>query len=325
MLACFLAIVTSAALGQRADTMTFLHTSDLHVLYNLDECHPALPMKHFVVRGGTDSVKQFFSSIPRQVKADAVVITGDLLDLFEGETKSHALLANQVEQFRLLCDRCPVPLYLTLGNHDLTTYVVHDADSSIVESQTSADRARASWIRNIPCFYEGTYYTRSVPVGRTKYHLVFLDNGYSLHDGGRVIDKTQLDWLQEQVSLAGTEPIILFFHIYFSVGDINGDGIFFKENGRLDWPSEKQCSEGFLKILNEKKNIKAMFVGHGHSNIFEGIRFPRGHTIYQIETGSVSEGSANWRLFQLTEKEIIVAHPGSRKTELTIELNKREQ
>jgi UDP-2,3-diacylglucosamine pyrophosphatase LpxH len=316
-------IAASRAVSQNVDTLNILHTSDLHIVNNLDECHPVLLNKHFVVRGGIDSLKRFFDSTPREMKADAVVITGDVLDMFEGETRSHNLFANQVEQFRTLYDQCPVPLWLTLGNHDVTTYVVHDIDSSVVESQISAERARASWIRNIPCFHDGAYYAKVVHVGRVNYHLIFLDNGYSLHDGGRVIDKVQLDWLQEQVAKAGGEPIILFFHIYFSVGDINGDGIFFKEKGSLNWPTEKQCSEGFLKILNEKKNIKAMVVGHGHSNVFEGIRFPRGHTIYQIETGSVTEGSMNWRLFQCTENRIVVSRPGSRITELTIDLHEK--
>jgi 3',5'-cyclic AMP phosphodiesterase CpdA len=305
------------------DTLTILHTSDLHILYNLDECHPLLPAKHFVVRGGIDSVEAFFNSIPRQVNADAVIFTGDVLDMFEGETRSHNLLANQVEQLRTLLDKCPVPLLLTLGNHDLTSYVVHDGDSSIVESQTCADRARACWIRNISCFRDGTYYSRVFPVGKTNYHFVFLDNGYSLHDGGRVIDKAQFDWLKEQVPNAGREPIVLFFHIYFSVGDINGDGIYFKKNGQLDWPTAKQCSEGFLKLVNENKNIKAMVVGHGHSNVFEGIRFPAGQTVYQVETGSVTEGSQNWRLFQFTENRILVTHQGSRQAEITIDLNEK--
>ena len=314
------AAVASAGFCQSTDTLNILHTSDIHIVYDLGECHPILARKHNLVRGGMDSLERFFASTLTQMKADAVVITGDLLDMFEGETKSHELLANQIAQFRALTDKSPVPLYLTLGNHDLTKYTVHDADSSVVESQTSADRARASWIRNIPCFHDGTYYAKLVLIGKTNYHFIFLDNGYSLHDGGRVIDKTQLDWLQEQVSDAGNQPIVLFFHIYFSLGDINEDGISFKEKGPLDWPSAKQCSEGLLKILNENRNIKAMVVGHGHSDVFEGIRFPGGHTIYQIETGSVTEGSMNWRLLQFTEDGIVVSHQGSRKAELKIDL-----
>jgi UDP-2,3-diacylglucosamine pyrophosphatase LpxH len=323
LLAFVVTIAASRAVSQYADTLSILHTSDLHIVYDIDECHPALVAKHSIAKGSVDSLERFFNSIPRQMKADGVVITGDILDFYEGETKSHKLLANQIEQFRSLFDKCPVPLYLTLGNHDITQYVIRDHDSSVVESQTSAERARASWIRNIPCFHDGSYYAKVFRVGRVNYHCIFLDNGYSLHDGWRVIDKVQLDWFQEQVAKAGNEPIILFLHIYFSVGDINGDGIFFKEKGPLNWPSEKQCSEGFLRILNEKKNIKAMVVGHGHSNVFEGIHFPGGHTIYQIETGSVTEGFTNWRLFQCTEKGIVVSRPGSRKTELTIDLHEK--
>jgi hypothetical protein len=115
----------------------------------------------------------------------------------------------------------------------------------------------------------------------------------------------------------------LFFHIYFSVGDINGDGIFFKEHGPLDWPTAKQCSDGLLKLVNENPNIKAMVVGHGHSNIFEGIRFPAGQIVYQIETGSVTEGSLNWRVIQCTENNIVVYHPGSSKAEIRIDLNEK--
>lgn len=314
----FTVLMVSGAFCQNAGPLTLLHTSDIHIVYNLDEFHPALATKRAGVRTTIDSLKAFFRSVPKQVKADAVVITGDMLDIYEGESKSHELLANQVEQFRSLYDDCPVPLYLTLGNHDLSTYTVNGASSGVVVAQTDAGRARAAWIRTIPCFNNGTYYAKVFPVGTTNYHFIFLENGYSLHDGGKVIDKGQLDWLQEQVVNAGVEPIILFFHIYFSVGDINGDGNAFKEKGPLNWPDEKLCSEGLLKLLNANNNIKAMVVGHGHSNVLEGIRFPGGHTIYQIETGSVTEGRSNWRLFQLSENEITVSYPGSKKAELTI-------
>jgi hypothetical protein len=320
-LVCFTLIFTLSVFCQRVDTLNILHTSDIHTLFKVDEFNPVIADVHRHNSTNTDSVRLFFQTVPKQMKADAVVITGDLVDIYEGESTSHTMLSAQIEQFKALVDRCPVPLYLTLGNHDITSYSVNSVEHKIVESQTCADRARASWIRNIPCFSNGTYYAKEFTVGRTKYHLIFLDNGYSLHDGGRVIDKTQFDWLKEQVAIAGSEPIILFFHIYFSVGDLNGDGIFFKENGPMDWPTAKQCSEGLLKLVNENKNIKAMVVGHGHTDIFEGIRFPSGHKVYQIETGSVSEGASDWRLFQLTQNSIVVHHPGTMKVEIKIDLN----
>jgi 3',5'-cyclic AMP phosphodiesterase CpdA len=320
-LLCFTTIFTLSVFSQNVDTLNILHTSDIHTLFNVDEFNPVLANVHRHNSTNTDSVRLFFQVVPKRMRADAIVITGDLVDIYEGESTSSRMLSSQIEQFRALVDRCPVPLYLTLGNHDITSYSVNSVEHKIVESQTCADRARASWIRNIPCFSNGTYYAKAFPVGHTKYHLIFLDNGYSLHDGGRVIDKTQFDWLKEQVSNVGSEPVVLFFHIYFSVGDLNGDGITFKENGPMDWPTEKQCSDGLLKLVNENKNIKAMVVGHGHSNIFEGIRFPSGHKVYQIETGSVSEGASNWRLFQFTQNSIVVSHSGTRKAEIKIDLN----
>jgi 3',5'-cyclic AMP phosphodiesterase CpdA len=320
-LLCLTAILTLRAFCQNPDTLTILHTSDPHILYNVDEFNPVIAEVHKVHRYSADSLSLFFRTVPKLVRADAVVITGDLIDIFEGETKSNGFFASEIGQFRYLYDECPVPLYLTLGNHDVTSYSVNDAKHAIVESQTCAERARASWIRNIPCFYNGTYYARTFPVGHTKYHFIFLDNGYSLHDGGRVIDKVQYDWLKEQVSEAGDEPVVLFFHIYFSVGDVNGDGIYFKQNGPVDWPTEKQCSEGLLKIVNEHGNIKAMVVGHGHSDIYEPIHFPGGHTVYQIETGSVTEDHSGWRLFQFTENGIVVSRQGSRTAEIKIDLH----
>jgi 3',5'-cyclic AMP phosphodiesterase CpdA len=322
-LAASTALFVFSTFGQDVDTLNIIHTSDTHIVFNLDKFHPVLAEKRMVVRSSIDSLEAFFKSIPKQVKADAVVITGDMLDIYEGETEPHKLLADQIEQFRSLYDECPVPLYLTLGNHDISKYTVNEANSSLVVSQLDAGRARASWIRTIPCFNNGTYYAKVFQVGRMKYRFIFLENGYSLHEDGKVIDKGQLDWLNDQVTDAGGEAVILFFHIYFSVGDINGDGVSFKENGPLDWPSEKQCSEGLLKLLNEKKNIKAMVVGHGHANVFEGIHFPSGHTIYQIETGSVTEGHLNWRLFQCTENGITVTRPGSKKAEIMIDLNEK--
>jgi 3',5'-cyclic AMP phosphodiesterase CpdA len=323
-LTLFTVLAVSTVLCQDAGTLNILHTSDIHIVYNLDEFHPVLAAKRAVVRNTIDSLEAFFSSVPKQVKADAVIITGDMLDIYAGESKSHKLLAGQIEQFRSLYDECPVPLYLTLGNHDLSRYTVNEATSTVVVSQTDAGQARAAWIRTIPCFNNGTYYEKIFKVGATNYHFIFLENGYSLHDGGRVIDKGQLDWLQERMSNAGGDPVVLFFHIYFSVGDLNGDGIFFKENGPLDWPSEKLCSEGLLKVLNENKNIKAMVVGHGHSSVTEKIRFPGGHSIYQIETGSATEGLSNWRLFQFTENKITVSQPGGKKTEINIEVHQKE-
>ncbi len=312
-------LCASGTYGQGTDTLVVLHTSDTHLLFNPGGYPPALARYFTENRNSIDSLERFFRTTPVKEKADVVVITGDILAGFEGESASGNMLDGQVERFRPLFDQCPVPLLLTLGNHDLSSYALRHNDSTLITSQTGAGRARASWIRNIPCFAEGTYYTRLFEVGSTRYHFIFLDDGYSLHDGGRRLDKTQLDWLTEQIENAGEEPVVLFHHIYFGIGDVNHDGVAFDSRKPIDWPDEKQCQEGFLKVLNEHRNIRVLVVGHGHQNVFEKIRFPGGNSIYQVETGSVTEGSANWRLLRCAEKSIIISKPGSRDTEVTIE------
>ena len=247
-----------------------------------------------------------------------MVITGDLLACYEGETPSGEMLAFQIEQFRPLYDRCPVPLLLALGNHDISSYRAAPGDSGIITSQTAAVRARAAWVRTIPCFADGTYYERILTAARTRYHCVFLDDGYSLHDGGRRLDKVQLDWLADRLERAGDEPVIIFHHIYFPLGDVNGDGVAFDRRKPAVWPGVKDCAEGFLQLLNRHRNVRALIVGHGHENVFERIRFPAGHSIWQVETGSVTEGSENWRLLTLTGDSILVLKPGSHQREISI-------
>jgi 3',5'-cyclic AMP phosphodiesterase CpdA len=318
-------LCTVCTFAQRTDTLLVLHTSDTHVVYSPDQYASTLIQYFTGDRSPVDSVDRFFKTVPIREHADAVVITGDLVSCFEAENRSGKLAGGHVEQFRRLAEVCPVPLLMTLGNHDISSYTFGKSDSARVTSQTVAGRARAAWIRNIPCFADGTYYTRLFEVGGTRYHFVFLDDGYSLHDGGRRLDKTQLDWLTEQVQKAGDEPMVLFHHIYFGLGDVNHDGVAFDSRKPVDWPGEKECQEGFLKLINEHRNIKLLVVGHGHENVFEEIHFPSGHNIYQVETGSVSEGAANWRRLRFTAKGIEVSKPGSKTPEFSIEVHEKGQ
>jgi DNA repair exonuclease SbcCD nuclease subunit len=294
------------------DTLKILHTSDIHTVYNLDKCNPIFYNIRKRLIGADDSLKNFFRTVPEKVGADAVVITGDLIDYFEADINGEKV-ANQVEQFNTVIETCPVPLYLTLGNHDITSYWINEKDSTKMQTQIYADMARAEFIRNISCFENGTYYKKEYQVGKTKYHFFFLDNGAS-----RRLGQTQLDWFNAEVEKIDNEPIVLFLHIYFQVGDVNGDGIYFKKDKPTDWPKEKDCSSGFLKTLNEQQNIKAILLGHGHSNIWEEINFPSGHKIYQIETATLYDKKSNWRLLKFTEDAIIVDKVGTNEVEIEI-------
>jgi len=302
------------------DTLKVLHTSDIHTVYNLEKCSPVFYnlREHFI--GNSDSLKIFFNNIPLKTNTDIVVITGDLIDFFEADINGNKI-ANQVEQFGKVIKTCPVPLYLTLGNHDLTSYWINKKDSSKIQTQVYADMARAEFIRNISCFNTGVYYKKEYQIGKTKFHFFFLDNGSSIPED--IIEQSQLVWFKAELDKIGNDPVVIFQHRYFIVGDINGDGIYFKKNKPTDWPSKEKCSKGFLKVLNEHENIKAIFLGHGHKNTWEGIKFPNGHTIYQIETSTLYRKNSNWRLIKFLEDKIIVNKVGEDEVEIEIKNNNK--
>jgi len=313
--------LTSAQASDPPDRLQIIQITDTHVC-NLKSYHPVFVTARQHFGNGVPALRTFLQTVPRELQADAVVITGDLIDYFEAETEGGETLATQIEQFYPLYDLSPVPLLLTLGNHDVASYWISDEDESIGNFQLNSVKARAVWIRNFHCFQQGTYYSRDYEVGTTKFRLIFLDNGYSLDPGGQILDRPQLDWLNHKVSEAGDDPVVLFCHKYLPVGDKNGDGVFFRKQA-LEWPDAQDCETGLLRTLNEKPNIKAIFVGHGHKNVIETIEFPRGHKVVQSEVGAFAYDSNNWRLLQFKEDSIAISLSGSTETELSISLQTR--
>lgn len=313
----FLSIVifSNTAVAQN-DTLSVIHLSDPHIC-NLSGYHPEFVTLRKHYGDGMKPFLDFIKSKPQQLRVNALIITGDLVDYYEAETEKGDLLGTQIEQFATLYSKSDVPVYLTLGNHDITNYWINDSLEK-EQSQVDAQRARASWIHNLSCFREGTYYSRPFKIEETTYRFIFLDNGYSLGNGS-YLDKTQLDWLEGQVKQFADEPVIIFMHKYFPAADQNGDGIVFSTKHTL-LLDEQTCSRGFLKILNENQNIKALFCGHGHKNVSEWMSFPSGNKILQTETAGFSSDTNNWRLLKLTDDEIVVCSPGGQEKENVIEI-----
>lgn len=283
------------------DVLKIVHLTDSHIC-NLTGYHPAFISAREHYGNGADSLADFLKTQPKKLGVDAVVITGDLIDYFEAETAQGPWLATQIEQLVPLFNQCSVPLYLTLGNHDIASYWINAEEKE--DFQINANQARATWIRNFSCFQNGNYYSRVFHVGKTNYHFLFLDNSYSLGNGA-FVDKTQLDWLNYQVKKAGNGPVIIFMHKYLPLPDLNGDGIVFKSESTFVI-NEETCSKGLLKTLNESDNIKALFVGHGHRNVYEEIPFPSGNKILQTETAAFSQNTNNWRRIDFFESKIII-------------------
>ncbi len=313
----------SLALAKTENSQAVLNViqiSDTHIC-NLNGYHPLFVKSRGHYGNGVPALRSFLKTVPTDLDADFVVITGDLIDYYDAETSGGAMLATQIEQFYPIYHFSPVPIFLTLGNHDIASYWIREEDGSKVDFQLSAVEARAVWIRNFQCFQLGTYYSRDVLVGTRRFRLLFLDNGYTLSNAEAILDNPQLDWLSHQVIEAENDLVVLFLHKYLPVGDKNRDAMFFGK-AALDWPREKSCEKGFLRLLNEKRNIVAMFVGHGHKNVVETIELPSGHKVVQTETGAFARDPNNWRLLRFRENEIVISRPGKTDSELRISLPK---
>jgi UDP-2,3-diacylglucosamine pyrophosphatase LpxH len=300
---CLLVFIQFCFSAPPSDTLTVIHITDTHIC-NLAGYQPEFAKARHHYGSGSNPLKKFFKNIPRKVNGDMVIVTGDLIDFYEAETEAGPMLATQIEQFASLQNFCPVPLLLTLGNHDITSYWFEESGSTIRSFQYLAEEARACWTRNFFSFQQGTFYKHTLDVGKISYQLLFLDNGYSLQNGS-FLDKIQLDWLNFQVKSAGQNPVIIFMHKYLPVPDFNRDGVIFSEKSQMP-VNDSTCSRGFLKILNENKNIFALFAGHGHKNVVEDIPFPTGHRILETETAAFAQNENNWRLIKFTEKSVMV-------------------
>jgi hypothetical protein len=231
--------------------------------------------------------------------------------------KAGAPVDAMIEQFAPLYFECPVTLHLVLGNHDIASYWIDEAD--VKESfQINVNRARAAWIRNIPSFQNGTYYSRDYAVGETSYRFLFLDNGYSLKDGS-VLDPHQLDWLAHELESAAENPVVIFMHKYLRVADLDGDGRYFAAGNTVTIDSTR-CSKGFYRLLDEYQNIKLLLVGHGHKNITETVYFPSGNRVVQTETAAFAADPANWRMIKFAQDAIQISPCGADRKRTVIKI-----
>ena len=103
------------------DTVAFIHITDSHIC-NLANYHPSFAEKRRHYGEGIKSLMNFFRTVPKMSQSDFVVITGDLIDYYEAETVTGDMLGTQIEQFVKCLDVSTVPVYMTLGNHDIASY-----------------------------------------------------------------------------------------------------------------------------------------------------------------------------------------------------------
>ncbi len=294
--------LTTGAFSQK-DTLSFLHVTDLHVIYDLELYQKNLAVNRDNRDQQGDSFHKFLQTIPQQTKADMVVVTGDLLDSYEAEGQDGSMLNSFVEKFASGIHPSPIPLLLTLGNHDMVSYSWRDEARS--SRQFNAGRSRAAWIRNVPCFKNGTYYSQIHQIGNTTYRLIFLDNSYfkfSPEENVSIpcVDKPQLHWLKDQFQKSSGDIEIIFMHFPFYLPG------FQPENSEL------------YSLITKNPSTKLIIAGHQHRNKLVDMPSESGNSISQVQTGALMQNRDNWRLIRLTEKNIEVSFPGKTEKELTI-------
>lgn len=289
------------------DTLSFLHITDLHTMFNLENYNPEIVKHREYTRGYKNAnsfFEQFIQSIPEKTNADLVIATGDMIDFFDAKTPSGRTLEFQVEQFARLLDGYHFPIFLTLGNHDIFSYSW--GKDKVIPDQLQTGCAKATWIRNFDCFRKGTYYSQVYEIGKTTYRLIFLDNGFYQfrNDENMVnpyIDKPQLHWLKAELNESEEDIEIILMHIPFT-----------------EKSSLPESANELYEELTQSPSVKLILAGHFHKG--EVVRFSVGahNEMVQVGTDALVNTPENWRLVRLTENNILVSATGKTENELEI-------
>lgn len=302
-----LVLFLSGNILAQPDTLSFLHITDTHIISDLGFYHPGIEEDRNHYGQGNEPLKHFLHTMPEKTNCDFVAITGDLIDFFEAQTGDGKMLDFQAEQFARLIDGSPVPVFATLGNHDIAAYSW--PENKRVSSQKMVGRARTAWSKNLKCFKNGTYYSRLYEVGGKKFRLIFLDNGYNSFPPEEniktpYIDKPQLHWLEDQIRQSEDDTEIIFFHIPVVPAN-SGD--------------EPACE--LYSVLAKYPSSKMVLAGHNHKNAIRNFSSAENKRITQVQTGAFGRSVENWRLIRLTEDNILVSFPGKTDTEIEIPVN----
>lgn len=162
-------------------------------------------------------------------KPDAVVITGDLVDM--GSLVEY-------EALKPLLAPLTMPFYLLVGNHD--------------------DRAALREVFNEHAYLRtgGEFVHYAVEIGPLR--LVALDSQTPQESGGKLCD-TRLAWVDAQLAAAQGQPIVLALHHPPFVS-----GIDHMDRQRLDPVSAQRLAA----IVSRHPNVERVICGHVHRPIF---------------------------------------------------------
>jgi len=303
------------------DTLTIIHVTDIHAC-NLIGYNAYFVSQRQHLSKNLETFTDFLKSAPSKYNADIFAVTGDMIDFYDAETVQGRMLATQVEQFAGSLEVSEIPVFLTLGNHDLSSYVV-PKPSAYTGNQIQSEEARAAWMRNVACFKEGTYYSRIFQVDKLTLRLIFLDNGFlateEFHDGVQqfIVDPYQLTWLDSELKASPSDIEIIFTHMPLPYGKKTSSSILSEP---ISTYSSKSKYYDLLKLLEKNSSTKVIFAGHQHINAINEYIFPDGDKMTQVLTGSFGNEKSNYRIIKISGDKMIISLPGTEKPEMTLPL-----
>lgn len=331
----FLFIPELLSAKEKPDTISFIHLTDLHIC-NLAGYHPVFVEKRKHFGNGIEPFVNFIQSAPKNLNANFLVITGDVIDFYEAETSSGNMLDIEVEQFIRHLDASDVPVYMALGNHDIASYWV-SSKKAYSSNQLNSARARALWIRNAPCFKNGTYYSRILTVDSTIFRLIFLDNSYYLPARTAdatdfVMDPYQLYWLDNELKKSDSDIEIIFMHMPLFRIPANDmapgrNTYYVNYQDTIPIPYELKTSKKdslcLYSVLKNNASVKLILTGHQHSGVIHNVHVSDNYSLTHLMTGAFGYHPNNWRLIKLTGNSIIISHPGDTKKQYTIDIKSK--
>lgn len=299
-------LLTNTAIAANPDTISFLHITDIHMAFNLELFQKDLAENRSKYGNAVKPFKVFLKNVPKQTKADFVVATGDLIDFYEGEAKNKKMLDFQIEQFIKQTKKSKVPVFLTLGNHDIISYSWGDKER--ISSQNNTKKAETVWTKKASCFKNGTYYSSQLEIGETTFRLIYLNNGYydfpdEENENLPYVDKPQLHWLEGQLLESDKDIEIIFMHI-----PLKNEVI------------QSEAGIELFSVLQKYPSVKLIVAGHNHRNIIQQFPTEKGNKITQVQTAAFASSPKSWRQIKLCDNKILVSQQGNLKNEIEIDL-----
>jgi 3',5'-cyclic AMP phosphodiesterase CpdA len=303
-LAALCVLFAALAAGQtRAPVVEFLHLTDTHVTDLRGVAAPiAKARAHFGATG--EALEKFLAGPAGPRGMEFILLTGDLIDGYSFVADDGRRVYGQIEAFRHATRACPVPLFVLLGNHDLSHYGLNPAQKPAAD-QSVAGEARAAWSAALPVLRRGTYYTFERPVGATRYVFVLLDNGYSAagsdDKGGFRMGHEQLLWLRRQAETHRDATLIVALHVPLG--------------------TDAQ-SQAIKTALTGAGKVALFLAGHVHKDGIDEIALGEARAV-QVRTHAFGYGANHWRRVRLHPDRIEVYATGSvDRVEQTIELRR---